>query len=324
MTNPIVSICIPTYNRAQHLANALESIYQQLKHEPQLAQQVEISISDNASSDATRTVAEMYRLKFPNFTYARNDKNLGADLNYLQVVRNASGEYVWFLGDDDTILPGAIAYVVALVSVHPYDVGGVESVADTKTDIQNQSPYTTDNTFITNNPNTYFHKGYCRGLLSSVIIRRDKMLQQITEDDFMEYWLYYEAALKVLGLGESSYFFVTKPMVSTGQDCRWVENGGELTAFVNSNILHHKMLRWGFDQEALTTMLNTNIKSFPIMLFRAKGHDLPCTFKNFSLILKHSKPLNPLLRGALLIIFLIPNSIIKCARDVRKKYTSHD
>src|SRR3989338_7043126 len=246
MTNPIVSICIPTYNRAQHLANALESIYQQLKHEPQLAQQVEISISENAS-----------------------------------------GEYVWFLGDDDTILPGAIAYVVALVSVHPYDVGGVESVADTKTDIQNQSPYTTDNTFITNNPNTYFHKGYCRGLLSSVIIRRDKMLQQITEDDFMEYWLYYEAALKVLGLGESSYFFVTKPMVSTGQDCRWVENGGELTAFVNSNILHHKMLRWGFDQEALTTMLNTNIKSFPIMLFRAKGHDLPCTFKNFSLILKH-------------------------------------
>jgi len=103
MTNrPLLSICIPTYNRARFLKDALDSILNQINDYNK--DKVEICISDNASEDNTEELVKEYQKKSSiPIIYHRNEKNMGADYNFLKVVEIANGEYCWLLGSDDII-----------------------------------------------------------------------------------------------------------------------------------------------------------------------------------------------------------------------------
>lgn len=97
MPEKLISICIPTWNRATYLQNTLTSIA------PQLGPDVEVVVSDNASDDGTREVVSRYQQKFSEIRYVSNDANLGFDRNLLNSLEHASGEYVWFFGSDDLL-----------------------------------------------------------------------------------------------------------------------------------------------------------------------------------------------------------------------------
>jgi abequosyltransferase len=98
-----LSICIPTYNRAEFLPATLESIAAQATDE------IEIAVSDNASTDHTAAIVESYRERLGRMRWFRSESNRGADANYLTAVEISTGEYCWILGSDDPIAPGAIA-----------------------------------------------------------------------------------------------------------------------------------------------------------------------------------------------------------------------
>ena len=51
--------------------------------------------------------------------YRRNEQNLGRVRNYLQVIEMADGEFVWFLGDDDLLLPNTLEQIRQLIDLHP-------------------------------------------------------------------------------------------------------------------------------------------------------------------------------------------------------------
>ena len=97
-----LSICIPTYNRAGYLRQTVDSVI------CQATEDVEVVISDNASSDNTEEVVRELQSRFPRIVYHRNATNTGADQNYLKVVELASGEYCWLLGSDDVLADTAI------------------------------------------------------------------------------------------------------------------------------------------------------------------------------------------------------------------------
>ena len=109
-----LSICIPTYNRAHHLADCLHSIA--LNH-PERYPDFQVCVSDNCSTDDTVSVIEQALQQF-NFKYNRNEKNLGRVRNYLRVVEMAEGEFVWFLGDDDLLLPDALDRLFRVFACH--------------------------------------------------------------------------------------------------------------------------------------------------------------------------------------------------------------
>ena len=107
-----LSICIPTYNRADYLPSALESILEQI------SDQVEIAICDNGSTDGTPELAAAYRQKYPRIRYFRFEKNVGPDRCFLKAMEIAQGEYGWFLGDDDAIEKGSIQTVLDMLDRH--------------------------------------------------------------------------------------------------------------------------------------------------------------------------------------------------------------
>lgn len=99
-----LSICIPTYNRAAHLANCLQSIISN-KSRPRIDFQV--CVSDNCSSDETEGVVRRAQ-GIMAIKYQKNSRNLGIPKNFLNVVEMADGEFVWLIGDDDLLLPCAL------------------------------------------------------------------------------------------------------------------------------------------------------------------------------------------------------------------------
>ncbi len=76
---PLISIAIPTYNRASILAETLSAL---ATHPELMGDDVELVISDNASTDTTAEVVRDFTARTGKAVrFSRNDRNLGIDGN---------------------------------------------------------------------------------------------------------------------------------------------------------------------------------------------------------------------------------------------------
>jgi glycosyltransferase involved in cell wall biosynthesis len=110
-----LSICIPTYNRCQHLTNCLQSI---VSNKARATLDFEVCVSDNCSADDTAQVVRRAQAHI-DIKYHRNARNLGIPKNFLNVVEMANGEFVWLIGDDDLLVPTALEELCKLIEQHP-------------------------------------------------------------------------------------------------------------------------------------------------------------------------------------------------------------
>ncbi len=105
----LISICIPTYNRPRNLLDCLNSLSLQTK------KNFEVCISDNCSKQNIKKIIKPYRNKL-KFKFRRNKTNLGFAVNLLKVSDMASGDFTWFLGDDDLLIPTAIEELTNIIN----------------------------------------------------------------------------------------------------------------------------------------------------------------------------------------------------------------
>ena len=103
----VLSICIPTFNRNRQLDNCLNSILIASRNVKNF--EFEVCISDNVSPDDVMPIIDKYKKEL-NIKINKN-KNLGFAVNALKSINLASGKFVWFLGDDDLILPKTLEYL---------------------------------------------------------------------------------------------------------------------------------------------------------------------------------------------------------------------
>jgi abequosyltransferase len=109
---PLLSICIPTYNRRPYLEKTVSAIIS----DPCFgSDDVELVISDNASSDDTRKVIEDLAEKNPRIRYFRNDENIH-DRNFPKSIELAKGTYRKLLNDTAVPRPGVILRILGLVN----------------------------------------------------------------------------------------------------------------------------------------------------------------------------------------------------------------
>lgn len=104
----LISVCIPTYNRPEHLNNCLNSLSLQTN------KNFEVCISDNCSKTNVGKIIKTYKNKL-KIKYNRNKRNLGFALNLLKVSKMASGKFIWFLGNDDLLIPTAIKNLTMII-----------------------------------------------------------------------------------------------------------------------------------------------------------------------------------------------------------------
>lgn len=107
-----IDILIPTFNRAIPLKKNIEIIATQITEEG-LCDEVQILISDNASTDKTEDILREARVN-PNVrveVYSQ-DKNLGLEKNVIFLLGESAADFVMFLGDDDYLPDGYLKYLV--------------------------------------------------------------------------------------------------------------------------------------------------------------------------------------------------------------------
>jgi abequosyltransferase len=121
---PLLTIAIPTYNRAEYLRQLLDSLLEQVRNESR----VEVLISDNASTDDTANLIHEKRRNGSPLTYLANEHNIGPDANFLQCFESAAGKYVWIIGDDDLLLPGAVSQVLEYLSKDEFEIAYVSHI----------------------------------------------------------------------------------------------------------------------------------------------------------------------------------------------------
>lgn len=120
MCDFLLSIAIPTYNRANYLNCCLQHICNQLTDDDGAI--IEILVSDNGSNDDTELVVQQYISNGYAIRYIKNFSNTGPDANIAQCFDQAKGKYVWIFGDDDILLDGALVKILRVLETNEYGV----------------------------------------------------------------------------------------------------------------------------------------------------------------------------------------------------------
>jgi glycosyltransferase involved in cell wall biosynthesis len=118
--NPIVSIIIPTFNRAEYVGQAVRSVFAQTFAD------YEVIVVDDGSTDNTREVLDAFK-GAPNFRY-HYQPNSGRSTARNQGFTLAQGDFILFLDSDDLLFPDALAqlYAAAQSSAAGMIVGQVQ------------------------------------------------------------------------------------------------------------------------------------------------------------------------------------------------------
>jgi len=107
----LLSIGVPTYNRAKLLEETINSIVAAMRSASVKDVEVELIISDNASTDDTPHMMAKLKQQYPFIKCLRNEINV-VDENFFLLARAATGRYVWIFADDDLMELNAVDIVL--------------------------------------------------------------------------------------------------------------------------------------------------------------------------------------------------------------------
>ena len=105
---PLLSICIPTRNRADVLKLCLKSIVE----DPAFSDEIEVLVSDNCSTDNTEDTVLSYSVKYQNIKYFKNDTDVGADRNILLSLERGTGAFLKINNDYSAFKEGTLTFLL--------------------------------------------------------------------------------------------------------------------------------------------------------------------------------------------------------------------
>lgn len=108
-----LSVLMTAFNREKYIGEAIESVL------ASTYTNYELIITDDASKDATLTIAREYEKKDNRIKVYTNDVNLGQFGNRNKAIEMAQGTYVKFLDSDDKIMPDGLELMVRAMQSFP-------------------------------------------------------------------------------------------------------------------------------------------------------------------------------------------------------------
>lgn len=111
--SPKISVGLPVFNGEGFLDEAISSLVSQT-HED-----LEIVISDNASTDRTEEICRKWAASDDRIRYYRSDKNRGAAWNFNKVFEESRGAYFNWAAHDDKLMPEFLAECSDILDKHP-------------------------------------------------------------------------------------------------------------------------------------------------------------------------------------------------------------
>ena len=138
MKEKLVSVVIPSYNRAHLLSKTIPTYIQE--------DVGEVIIVDDCSLDDTKEVVSRLQNKYPEIKYFRMLKNSKQTAAKNEGKKHAKYPYIYFGDDDSFILPGTIHRLLETMDIYSADVVGAKALY-----LNNKQEYTHLNKFVFDN-----------------------------------------------------------------------------------------------------------------------------------------------------------------------------
>ena len=116
MNTPILTIAIPTFNRAEFLKLNLNVLSKELMKVSHF--EVELIVLDNSDNNKTELLVQKYNNL--NIKYIKNKENMGSDFSIAKSFDVATGEYVHIFGDDDFYVENTLPKLLAVLKKNKY------------------------------------------------------------------------------------------------------------------------------------------------------------------------------------------------------------
>ena len=118
ISNPLISIVIPCYNRGKRLSKMLAGVIKVMPKDV-----IEIILSDDSSKESSSSSLLEFSKKFPETTvYRKNENRLGYAKNLIQAIHLSRGEYIFVLMDDDSLVPENLAIFIQDIIENNYHI----------------------------------------------------------------------------------------------------------------------------------------------------------------------------------------------------------
>ena len=111
MSNPLLTIGIPTYKRPEQIQRTVRTLL------PQLTDEIVLVVYDNCSPIPVSSL--FTEEEKTHFTIKRNKTNIGGDANIVGVLYNCDTKWCWTLGDDDYLRDDAVEIVLSHIKKNP-------------------------------------------------------------------------------------------------------------------------------------------------------------------------------------------------------------
>lgn len=164
-----VSIGMPVFNGAEKIQRALNSLLEQ-KFED-----YEIVISDNGSTDSTKTLIDLYANKCARIRVIYQSENVGALANFRRVLDEAKGEFFFWAAHDDWWSPDFVASAVRTLELNPEAAGCMGTVQyvdhEGKVFATSEPPYGLENPDVFQRVRNYLLNGTTDNLIYGVFRR---------------------------------------------------------------------------------------------------------------------------------------------------------
>ena len=113
MSNNLLTITIPTYNRNDILKKNLQTLL------PQTKNICDVIVIDNHSDILVEETLKEELKEYPNLSVVRNKANVGLSGNLIKCFEICETEWVWLIGDDDKTLSNAVDTVSEYITKYP-------------------------------------------------------------------------------------------------------------------------------------------------------------------------------------------------------------
>jgi GT2 family glycosyltransferase len=198
------SVCIPTYNGAEFIAEAIQSVLTQSFTD------FELLVVDDHSSDNTLDIVRSFADS--RLSIHQNEKRLGIPRNWNHCLALAQGEYVCLFHQDDVMMPENLERKIKILAAD-VSINFVHSAAEIR--LENSAPVALDNwiedaqqDFVADG-SIYFRKLFFHGNLvcaPTVVTRRQQLLELGGFDEELGYTPDYEMWLKMCVTGRVAFF----------------------------------------------------------------------------------------------------------------------
>lgn len=141
--NRIVSILIPAYSPEFYYDCILSALNQTYEF-------IEILVIDDSPSSEIKLITDSLSLhkNFEKIKYIKNEKNIGEINNYIKCFKEAKGEYIKFLNDDDILSHNCVEKLISFF----YKYGEEVSLVTSKREIIDQNGIVLEDSFSTRKP----------------------------------------------------------------------------------------------------------------------------------------------------------------------------